>query len=119
MGRIEDLTKYPIDQDLSGSEYWVGTDPDNNNATRNYSATAVAKFTAKYLERLKNPTSSLYDGFIIIAREGAGKDNTIVQQNDILIGRNSTFFSGDLVVLTANQDSPTQDSHFTVKINLM
>ena len=118
VGRISDLTKYPIDSSLSGLETMISTDPDNSNATRNITVNSISDFVFSLLKGLKNPTSTLYSGFIVIGREGVGKDNTIVQQDDILIGRSSSFFSGEFVFLTANQDNPTLDEHFTVKLNL-
>ncbi len=51
-----------------------------------------------------------YEGYIIIPAAG-NVDSTIVQTNDILIGKGA-YFSGDYVMMRALQDTPTLDAHF-------
>ena len=51
-----------------------------------------------------------YSGYLIIPGSG-NTDDTIVQTNDILIGKGA-YFSGEYVMMRAIQDSPTLDAHF-------
>ena len=57
-----------------------------------------------------------YDGYTIIAASG-NTDPTIVQQDDILVGKGA-FYNGAHVTLRALQDSPTQDSEFALGMNI-
>lgn len=106
MGRINDTVKYPTDGSISGSDFLIGS--DSGGATRTYPLEELAKFVSAFLGRLKNPTSSIYDGFIIIAGEN-NTDNTTVQAGDYMIGSNTTFPAslGEMVVLRVLQDNPT------------
>lgn len=56
-----------------------------------------------------------FEGYVILAATG-NTDSTIVQQDDILVGKGA-FFSGDYVMMRATQDSPTLDAHFAVGVN--
>ena len=51
-----------------------------------------------------------FGGYIIIPGN-VTYDGTIVQENDILIGKGA-FFSGEYVMMRATQDNPTLDAHF-------
>lgn len=51
-----------------------------------------------------------YEGYLIIRADG-NQDRTIVQTNDILIGKGA-YYNGNYVMMRALQDSPTQDSEF-------
>lgn len=53
-----------------------------------------------------------FEGYIIIPAAG-NIDMTIVQENDLLIGKGA-FFSGEYVMMRATQDSPTLDAHFKI-----
>lgn len=51
-----------------------------------------------------------YEGYLIVPASGNTND-TIVQTNDILIGKGA-YFSGEFVMMRAIQDSPAIDAHF-------
>ena len=56
-----------------------------------------------------------YEGYIILPATG-NIDGTIVQEDDILVGKGA-YFGGDAVVMRALQDSPTLDAHFIVSLS--
>ncbi|MGV6830303.1 MAG: hypothetical protein ACWA5P_01915 [bacterium] len=44
MPQIENTDLYPIDNNLSLNDYWIGTDGDNNNKTKNFSVGSLIDF---------------------------------------------------------------------------
>lgn len=111
MGVIHNITKYPLDGTLTGSETLIGSDTDLS--TKNYQLTDVAAFVQSQHSTLKDITDSAFDGYIVIARSGVGKDMSNVQLGDLVIGEGG-FIGGDFVIMRALQDSPTLDGHFTI-----
>lgn len=55
-----------------------------------------------------------FEGYLIVPATG-NTDGTIVQEDDILIGKGA-YFGGDAVIMRALQDSPTLDAHFITSI---
>lgn len=51
-----------------------------------------------------------FEGYIIIPASG-NVDGSIVESGDVLIGKGA-YYSGDAVIMVANQDNPTLDAHF-------
>lgn len=119
MGKINNTTKYPNDLDITGLETVIGSDIGGETVT--FPLNSIAAFAVLFLGKIKDPSSSLYNGFIVIAGQN-NTDTTIVEAGDILFGRNSGLYGGDLVILDALVDNPTDDSpgsnEFTVKFNL-
>ena len=121
MGRINDGTKYPNDEDISGVERLFGS--DETGATRNFLINDVADYVFVKNGRLKNPTSNLFAGFLVIAGEG-NTQTGIVEDGDVLVGGNAALTSGQLMILKANKDNPTDTESNTpgggldVKLNL-
>jgi hypothetical protein len=115
MGNIGDGGKYPNDATLTGGERVIGTDVDGS--TRNYLLSNLAGYFNSGLKSIPDQGNTIYDGYIIIARAGINKDNTIVQENDILIGSGS-FHNGILGIFKATTDSPTLDGELQIRANL-
>ena len=111
MGVIHNITKYPLDGSLAGTETLIGSDTDLS--TKNYQLTDIASFVQSQHSTLKNITDSAFDGYIVIARSGVGKDMSNVQLGDLVIGEGG-FIGGEFVIMRALQDSPTLDGHFTI-----
>lgn len=56
-----------------------------------------------------------FEGYIIIPADG-NTDHTIVQENDILVGRGA-YFNAKYVIMRALQDNPNSDAHFVAALN--
>lgn len=50
MARINDLSKYPKDIEVTSEDFLLGTNGDNNGKTQNYSVDAIAKYVSDFID---------------------------------------------------------------------
>jgi hypothetical protein len=112
VGRIDNK---PLDGNITGGEKLLGSDV--GGATRNYELPSLAAYFLGQFNGLKNPSGTTYKGFLIISNEN-NLDTVRVQAGDLMIGANTTFSNGEVVIARVLNSDPTTPSDIDILINL-